>query len=69
MSVDNNEIVPALLDLVRHYAEAGMSESNATRLAIATLECDMLNDGLMILGDIADALNDMRPIPGSRELH
>lgn len=60
-----------LLELVEHIREAcpDMPLQHAIALAVAAQQNDLLNDAVIVLGDIADALNDMRPTPTPGRLH
>ena len=70
MSDQNPSLAPELVSLWQEFAKIpGITSRDAVALAVGTMQCEMLNDALIMLGDMADALNDMRPIPGERSLH
>lgn len=60
-----------LVDLVAEIRTAApdMLLQHAIPLAIAAQQAAMFDDAVIVLGDIADALNDMRPAPPPDKVH
>ena len=45
-------VAPELVELVREYSRVpGLTSRDAVALAVATMQCDMLNDMIVVLGD------------------
>ena len=65
MSVAADELV-GLVNEIR-AACPDLTFNQVIELAIAAQQSTLLNDAVIVLGDIADALNDMRPTPEPKE--
>lgn len=65
-----NTAAQKLIELVDRIktASPAMPLSDAIALAVAAQQAELLNDLIVVVGDCADALNDMRPtvVPRSK---